>query len=115
MKIRIVFITLLLFALVLLSGCSLNIKGEGKGFVYEAHGGKFTCSHTPYSTDIKVDKEAVEIAKKLVPFVTSGQMTDEQAKLFTHMLQLQAQKGKFPKLKELVKNCQQLIKGKTIT
>ena len=99
---------MLLFVL-FLSGCSVNYSAEGRGFIYEGLGVKFTCSHTPSKTEVKIDKEAFN---SLVGILSKGQSDsgkNKEAQLAEALIQALKSDPK-----QLVILCQQLIGGKKL-
>ncbi len=95
-------------SILLLAGCSGNLSGEKRGFVYRAHGGEFICSHEPFKADIKIEKDTL---KKLAD---AGEMTFNLKSVTPGSGKGNATSGEFPKAKELVTYCQKLIDQESI-
>ena len=94
----------LLLLILPLSGCSLNTSDEGRGSIYKTPLVEFTCSHEPSKTDIKIDKEILTQLATVLPLLK------ENKDSLTPFINTEG----FPKVKELVTLCQQLIAGETI-
>ena len=92
------------------SGCSVNYSGEGRGFIYEGLGVKFTCSHTPSKTEVQIDKEVAALLG-LAILLNDTKPSDEKKEAIQDLSSALLSP---PSSEKLVKLCKQLIDGEPI-